>query len=978
MSKYIRIIDRKNYVLINNHDNLVRQKKTDKIFYVKQFYFDFDGLSTDTNTRLFNEINILSQLKHPAIVKLIGFCPSFFHGKRKPGIFLEYMPNKTLRDVIILSKKGKAPFWNDTKKLINLYGIASGMKYAHSKNIIHRDLKPENVLEDENYYPKICDFNLSKSKTSDLLLGGSKIVGTPMYMAPEIMEENDVYSFAIDVFSFAITAYEIMTNEDLYKRIKNRFDLFKNVISGYRPEFTTDIPERYKNLIECCWAERPEKRPTFDQIVDELRNSEAYITSEIDVNEYHNYIESIDKFILKLSEKEEEEDNEEEEEKYKDESFTNNFDLIDSKKDDEKPLILNVKCFNLKKFKQKEKIGDGGFANVYRIFYKKKNYTFAAKIIQREIFDRLKNRHFAICLTREVNILSKLSHNSVVKFIGYSPIDFNDRFQPVIVTEFISNGSLESILEKEREGFEIPFFDDTKKLIIIYGIAFSMMYLHSLNIIHRDLKPGNILIDEYLFPKLTDFGFSKEVLMNIKQTSTIFGTSAFIAPEIWDDNNYSKKSDVYAFAVLVYEILCEIIPFCDLNEFQIACLISDGKRPTIKSGIPKCYKDLIESCWSQEIDKRPTFTEIVENLQNNPEFIISKSIDKKQFLKYIQILNSKKYIDMKTTKVFKKYSLEALYKKHKSQHLINQNEKLLFNIDSYKKVENISKEGLCKVIKIADKKSKIIYSAKTLTCKVTFTKNEIENISKESRILSQLNHPAIQKFIGYSFVNFKHHSKPMIINEYLSNNLTLEDVLSDERKGIRNDNWNPTKKLIVIYGIASAMKYLHSNDVHHYDLKPRSIYLDENLYPKICEIGFWTKFKNSQSVSKQSTLGLIAELPVYSAPEVLQSYEYTEKSDVYSFGLIVYEIITKSFPFSEIKSISELRNEVVVNEKRPSFRKPIQLCYYELIEMCWSQNPEIRPSFEEIVKKLDLKTNFISQNVDKNEYDKYVELIKGH
>lgn len=110
MSKYIRIIDRKNYVLINNHDNLVRQKKTDKIFYVKQFYFDFDGLSTDINTRLFNEINILSQLKHPAIVKLIGFCPSFFHGKRKPGIFLEYMPNKTLRDVIILSKKGRLHF----------------------------------------------------------------------------------------------------------------------------------------------------------------------------------------------------------------------------------------------------------------------------------------------------------------------------------------------------------------------------------------------------------------------------------------------------------------------------------------------------------------------------------------------------------------------------------------------------------------------------------------------------------------------------------------------------------------------------------------------------------------------------------------------------------------------------------------------------------------------------------------------------
>ena len=103
-------------------------------------------------------------------------------------------------------------------------------------------------------------------------------------------------------------------------------------------------------------------------------------------------------------------------------------------------------------------------------------------------------------------------------------------------------------------------WDDTKKLINIYGIASGMSYLHSHKVIHRDLKLENILLDEYLNPKISDFGLSKiidflSISMNVQSQRGLKGTPIYIAPEIYAEEEYSKSSDVYAFAFIVYEII---------------------------------------------------------------------------------------------------------------------------------------------------------------------------------------------------------------------------------------------------------------------------------------------------------------------------------------------------------------------------------------------------------------------------------------
>lgn len=160
-------------------------------------------------------------------------------------------------------------------------------------------------------------------------------------------------------------------------------------------------------------------------------------------------------------------------------------------------------------YKKISKIGEGGFSEVSRVKEIKTGEYYAAKVSKFMINEETKDSQEALLLFREVNYMSLLNHPSVLKFIGYYQTDFEGEPQPTIITELATNGSLRDIIEMELSGLSPTGLDDTKKLINIYGIASGLLYIHSHNLIHRDLKPENVLIDDFLYPKISDFGLSK-------------------------------------------------------------------------------------------------------------------------------------------------------------------------------------------------------------------------------------------------------------------------------------------------------------------------------------------------------------------------------------------------------------------------------------------------------------------------------------
>lgn len=115
--------------------------------------------------------------------------------------------------------------------------------------------------------------------------------------------------------------------------------------------------------------------------------------------------------------------------------------------------------------------------------------------------------------------------------------------------------------------------------------------------------------------------------------------------------------------------------------------------------------------------------------------------------------------------------------------------------------------------------------------------------------------------------------------------------------------------------------------------------------------------------------------PILSAPEVLQNNEFSKAIHRYSFAFVVFEIMSSEKPFSEIENASQIFNEVVVKGRRPKSNKKIPQSYAKLIEKCWSDDLSERPTFEGIVFYLKMNSEFITNEINNDDYQRYIEFI---
>lgn len=945
----------------NNFDDIqeIWNKDTQERYCILSSTNDLDEFTSNGITNISQELSVFSQLNHPSIAKFIGYNRCDIYKFEKPTIITEFLPNESLS--YFLKKDRHFSFWDDTQKLIIIYGIASGMSYLHSHNIIHRDLKPDYIYFDEFFFPKIFGFLLSKElQPNEDKEVFPKIQGTPIYLSPEVYLRKE-YSKASDVYAFSLIVYEIMTNEKPFNDLINVHQIIEKVVNKKeRPQFNVSIPDCYRNLIEKCWSQEPVDRPTFSEIVENLKKNPEFITETVNSDDYQKYIKLIDESLVTF--------HPERKMTYNDitdqslEFFQKNDPIRSFKytalgvfETEYDNIPLDLKYVDLTNFEKQEFVSRGSYSGVYKILDKRTGKYYAAK--------EFKN-HYYLDLLRELNYLIEIDHPSVIKFVGFSPVNFKRKPHPVIVTEYSFNGSLYDTLNLIRKNENVPDWDDTKKLINIYGIASVLQYLHSKNIIYRDLKPDNILFDDYLCPKLIDFECSKRIT---DENTMMRGTILYMAPEVYLNTFYGKPVDVYSFGLVMYEIMTNTTAY--LNQSQVLDeVFSNDYRPKIPEKVPQCYRNLISKCWVKDPSKRPTFDEIVELLRTDPNFI-TDDVDEEEFKNYIKYIDNPSQNFNQGKNYLQKYNKIDIYsyiKQDIKAKKITVKVKDIY-LNEYQKQKSIGSGSFGTVYKVKDLKTGNIFAAKISKVYLTqCTDDDARNLEREVDIISKLKHPAILKFIGFTVNDFKGKPKPTIITELVPNG-SLEDILELERRCCGNKNWDETKKLINIYGIASAMSYLHSREIIHRDLKPANILLDEFLFPKISDFGLSKIIGNDDNNIRSGFKGTYA----YSAPEMFRN-EYSKKGDVFAFAIIVYEIVTNEFPYSNL-SPYQLAVQVQ-NGFRPSFKYDIPTCYRNLITSCWKDNPKERPSFEEIVQILRTEDEF-TQNVDINEFFDYVDLI---
>lgn len=156
------------------------------------------------------EVTLLKRLNHQNIVKILS-C--FYHEiKVKISLVLELMDNGSLRDLLEDYKKNKFSKLSERNLLGFTLDFALGLKYLHENDVIHRDLKPENLLFDSNFRLKIADFGISKWTVENQSAKKHSIVGTPLYMAPEVLWKQK-YDNSVDVWAFGLIFAEMVLTE---------------------------------------------------------------------------------------------------------------------------------------------------------------------------------------------------------------------------------------------------------------------------------------------------------------------------------------------------------------------------------------------------------------------------------------------------------------------------------------------------------------------------------------------------------------------------------------------------------------------------------------------------------------------------------------------------------------------------------------------------------------------------------------------
>ncbi|CAL0306021.1 unnamed protein product [Lupinus luteus] len=215
------------------------------------------------------EAQILSNLHHPNVVAFYGIVPDGSEGTL--ATVTEYMVNGSLRHVLV--KKDR--LLDHRKKLTIAMDAAFGMEYLHSKNIVHFDLKCDNLLvnlrDPQRPVCKVGDFGLSRIKRNTLVSGGVR--GTLPWMAPELLNgSSSRVSEKVDVFSFGISMWEILTGEEPYADMHCGAIIGGIVKNTLRPPIPKHCDAEWRKLMEECWSRNPESRPSFTEITRRLRS----------------------------------------------------------------------------------------------------------------------------------------------------------------------------------------------------------------------------------------------------------------------------------------------------------------------------------------------------------------------------------------------------------------------------------------------------------------------------------------------------------------------------------------------------------------------------------------------------------------------------------------------------------------------------------------------------------------------------------
>ncbi|KAJ9552781.1 hypothetical protein OSB04_016826 [Centaurea solstitialis] len=657
-----------------------------------------DSKSNQGASEFWTEIKMLCKFRHSHLVSLIGYCDEFdemmvvyeYVSGGNLGERLHKVDQST----------NKPPLsWMERLKICigaarGLDYLHTGTGVQH--RIIHRDVKSSNILLDENMAAKVSDLGVSKVGPADQVCThvSTQVKGSFGYFDPNyfmthrLTRKSDVYSFGVvllEVLCGRPAVDPSLGDNDLglvsWAQRCIREGMLNHVIDpvlmGLTPkclrvksQIMPDCLNAFVEIADKCLLTRPKERPTMAEVVVALEAALALQQIEIcspfgNQRRANSYFKSgkitFSRMLqhmlpLKtpvrpgLGDVEPPRKKKRQHKSFLPSTLSNKQVLRSKSRDtfqefnfkwevaDSALKIFTVAGLKVatRNFNHALVVGEGAFGKVFKGWVEQESYVpstvasgmpIAVKKLNTDGYQGVEEWQ------AEVNFLGRLSHPNLVRLLGYCSEDK----ELLLVYEFMDKGSLENYIFKRGLGPPLPW---SLQLKILIGVAQGIAFLHreENQIIFRDLKSSNILLDQDFNAKLADFGLAKHGPVNgdTHLSTMVMGTYGYAAPEYVATGHLNGKNDIYAFGVVLLEILTGLRVIDktrpqkeqNLVEWARPMLLSKRKLKTIID--PNLGHDytpeatfhcaaLILKCTQPDPNRRPSIEQVLQSLEQFSE-----------------------------------------------------------------------------------------------------------------------------------------------------------------------------------------------------------------------------------------------------------------------------------------------------------------------------------------------------------------------
>ena len=836
------------------------------------------------------EFHVLKTLQHPNIVSLYGV----FSTDDSASIVTELLNHGNL--VQYYRKGGSLLVMSDIISLIKQ--VINGMTYLQEHGTVHLNFGAKKVLLADNLCCKVSDFSMAKKLPVDSGCELEREGFSVKWSAPEVCFNRTVHINS-DVWSFGIFLYELLTYcQSPYPGMSDT-EVLEKIKTGYRMGCPPNCPDKFHNLMMECWVEKPEERPNFaalGETVESLSTLEGLTRTPMPPlpRRLHAPPPPLPRMGPPLPRPQ-----------------PPKIPVMPGgRMEPPSPHTTRDKLPPVPKLPDRQPQSPKTVKdNKKRNWEVQRSEIKCVKKFSEDRFDVIwegtwkENTNVSIRIPKEgilskteileqIEVMKRVHHPNVIKLYGIST-----KQTPIyILTDLMKPGSLLQYLQDNKQLLE---YNDLVKICV--QVARGMAHLHKHHIIHRDIAARSVLVDEKLICKVSALNLAKVVDTNPHIYNGPTNEKVPIkwsAPEVITSHIFSVKSDVWSFGIFLYEVFVKF-PYPGMTNREVLDCVPEGYRLPRPEDCPVDVHNIMLECWSEEPDARPNSVIIPQKLRDILQHDGNSSSESEEPL--YEYLPNPGIVEEKAWDIeFTDFTLDS-------------------KLDNGKPGE-IWKGTLKGETAVAIK----CFNVESMSPEVAY---KIE-------LMKELEHPHVLQLYGVCT------TKECV---YVISELMKHGNLVDYLRGEGNSLGVET---LVHFAAdcGNGMAYLEEKGIIHGDLIGRSILIGDDLRCKLAKIGVG---KTAEVIPHRK------KLPVrWIPPEVALHDKFSVKSDVWSFGIVLSEIMTYGrLPYPGMRN-AEVVTKVCAGyrmQRPPNCPKVV----YQIMLDCWKEEPDIRPSFVAITKRLE-------------------------